>query len=386
MKILVVHNAYQQRGGEDSVVEAEVALLRSRGHAVAMYGRDNHELAAMGRASAALDTLWSRRTVQDISAIFAHDKPDLIHVHNTFPLISPSLYWAAAGARVPVVQTLHNFRLLCPQAMLLRDGKVCEQCVGTTPLAGVVHGCYRGSRAQTAVLAGMLVLHRAIGTWADKVTRFIALNEFCRAKFIEGGLPAHKIVVKPNFVDFEAPPPTTRAGFLFVGRLSPEKGVGVLAKASVQAPGCELTIVGTGPDSATAAGIQGAKILGALPGSEVLNQMCRATALVLPSIWYETFGLVAVEAFACGTPVIASRIGVLETLVNDGVNGLLFEPGNSDDLAAKMRWALANPGRMAEMGRKARAHYEANFTGRDNYAQLLQIYQHAVAGCGATRT
>jgi glycosyltransferase involved in cell wall biosynthesis len=380
MKVLIAHNAYQQRGGEDAVVEAEAALLRSRGHEVLEYRRHNDELAAMGRAQAALGTLWSTRTRAELGAQLRAEQPDVLHVHNTFPLISPSLYWAAADCGVPVVQTLHNFRLLCPQAMLLREGRVCESCVGRLPLAGVVHGCYRGSRAQTGVLAGMLVLHRAMGTWAHKVHRYIALNEFCRAKFIEGGLPAARMAVKANFVDLPTPPPAAaRAGLLFVGRLAPEKGIAVLVQAAAALPVGSLRVAGSGPDQALLAGAPAAQALGALAGAQVIGEMQRAQALVMPSLWYENFPRTLVEAFACGLPVIASRLGAMAELVDDGVTGLLVKPGDTADLALKMQWALDHPERMAAMGRAARGVYEARYTADINHGQLLAIYRDAIA-------
>ena len=379
MRVLIAHNTYQQRGGEDSVVEAEVALLRAHGHEVAVYCRSNGDIAAMPKASAALQTLWSQQTSRELTALIQSFQPDIIHVHNTFPLMSPSLYWAANRARVPVVQTLHNFRLLCPQAMFLRNGKVCEDCLGKLPWRGAVRGCYRGTKAQSTVLAGMVTLHRALGTWQNKVTRYIALNEFCRNKFIEGGLPADRIVVKPNFVDFDAPAAGARAGFLFVGRLSAEKGVDVLVNAARAVSGAEARVAGTGPEAALLAGVPGVQALGALGGDAVRAEMSQAMALVLPSIWYENFPRTLVEAFGCGLPVIASRIGALAELVQDGVTGLLFDPGNAQDLADKMRWAQAHPEQMAVMGRNARALYEAEFTAERNYVQLLNIYNDAIA-------
>lgn len=379
MKVLLAHNAYQQRGGEDAVVEAEAALLRSRGHEVLEYRRHNDELAAMGRAQAALGTLWSTRTRAELGALLRAERPDVLHVHNTFPLISPSLYWAAADCGVPVVQTLHNFRLLCPQAMLLREGRVCESCVGRLPLAGVVHGCYRGSRAQTGVLAGVLVLHRAMGTWAHKVHRYIALNDFCRAKFIEGGVPAARIAVKANFVDLPAPPHGPRAGLLYVGRLAPEKGMAVLVDASRELPAGSVRVAGAGPDGALLQGLAALVPLGALPGAQVVGEMQGALALVMPSLWYENFPRTLVEAFACGLPVIASRLGAMAELVDDGVTGLLVMPGDAADLALKMQWALDHPERMAAMGRAARGVYEARYTADINHGQLLAIYRDAIA-------
>ena len=214
MRILFVHNAYQHRGGEDSVVEAEIALLQSHGHAVETYFRSNEDVAGMSSLALARHTLWSPRTPHDLADLIRRFQPDVIHVHNTFPLISPSLYWAAERARVPVVQTLHNFRLMCLNALFLREGKVCEDCMGHLPWRGVARACYRESRAASAALAGMLTLHRGLGTYRNKVARYIALNEFCRGKFIEGGLPAERVVVKPNFVDFAAPQSAPRAGLL----------------------------------------------------------------------------------------------------------------------------------------------------------------------------
>ena len=378
-RVLLVHNAYRQRGGEDMVVEAEAALLRQRGHAVEMYSRHNNDLGDMPRARAAIDTLWSRRTTSDLARLFASFRPDVMHVHNTFPLISPSAYWAAEAASTPVVQTLHNFRLSCPQAMYLRDARVCEDCAGRLPLPAVVHACYRGSRAQTAVMVGMLGLHRALGTWRNKVTRYIALNEFCRAKFIAGGLPERRIVVKPNFVDFEAPPAASRNGALFAGRLSPEKGVRTLAAAQVLAPAMPIRVAGTGPEEAFLRGVPGVELLGQLTAAEVRRRMCAAAVLVLPSICYENFPRTLVEAFGCGLPVIASRIGALAELVENGVTGLLFAPGDAADLAEKLRWANANPEQLAAMGRNARKHYEANYTAARNYQLLMDIYDDVLA-------
>ncbi len=379
MRILFVHNTYQHRGGEDSVVEAEIALLRAHGHAVETWFRSNDEVAGMSSLALARHTLWSPRTPHDLADRVRRFQPDVIHAHNTFPLISPSLYWAAAQAGVPVVQTLHNFRLMCLNALFLREGKVCEDCMGQLPWRGVARACYRGSHAASAALAGMLTLHRGLGTYRSKVARYIALNAFCRGKFIEGGLPADRVAVKPNFVDFDAPEPASRAGLLFVGRLSVEKGVATLAKAMAQLSDVTLRVAGDGPEAGLLDGVTGVARLGSLPGEAVRQEMGRAAALVVPSICYENFPRTIVEAFACGTPVIASRIGALAELVRDGETGLLFEPGNPRDLADKMAWALAHPERMAEMGCSARAQYEAEFSAKVNYRRLMEIYDAVLA-------
>ncbi|MHB1176427.1 MAG: glycosyltransferase [Sulfuriferula sp.] len=378
LRILLAHNAYQQRGGEDAVVEDELALLRSRGHVVETYFRHNDEIKQASRIKTAVQTAWSFKTRDDVAARIMDFKPDLIHVHNTFPLISPAIYWVADRLAVPVVQTLHNFRLLCPQAMFLREGRVCEDCLGSVPWRGVVRGCYRGSKVQSAVLSSMVTVHRAMGTWRNKVTRYIALNDFCRRKFIEGGLPAERFVIKPNFVDFAAPVEGPRDGFLFVGRLSAEKGVDVLVAAAGHLINAPVRVAGSGPEETLLEGVAGIHALGAVSGEAVRGEMNRAMVLILPSIWYENFPRTLVEAFGCGLPVIASRIGALADLVEDGVTGLLFEPGNAQDLAVKMRWAQQHPQQMAQMGRNARTLYETEFTAERNYQQLIAIYHDAI--------
>ncbi len=385
-RVLVVHNAYRHAGGEDSVVADETALLARKGHEVVELRRDNADIDGEGRWSLAAQTLWSRRTEREVLELLRRCRPAVVHVHNTLPLVSPSLYWACAQAGVPVVQTLHNFRLACPQAMFLREGRVCEDCMGGTPWPALRHACYRDSRAQTAVVVGMLVLHRALGTYRDKVSRYIALNEFCRAKFIQAGLPAHRIVVKPNFADIARDPaPAARAGFLFVGRLAPEKGVDVLAEAWAACPGLALRVAGTGPHAAPLEGRAGVEMLGALTQAQVQGEMRGALALVLPSIWYENFPRTLVEAFGAGLPVIASRLGAMAELVEPGVTGLLFDPGNARELGELLRWAAAHPARMADMGVRARARFEALYAPDINYTRLVDIYRAAIADPAANR-
>lgn len=378
-KILVVHNNYQQRGGEDTVVEAECALLQGHGISVDYFGKHNDDIRQISRLRLAVNTVWSTSSRKEFETLLVRSAPDVIHVHNTFPLISPAIYWVADRLGIPIVQTLHNFRLFCPQAMFLRKGDVCEKCIGKIPWRGVVHGCYRDSQIQSAVLAGMVTFHRAVHTWDRKVTRYIALNDFCRNKFIEGGLPAERLVVKPNFVDFPEPEARQRAGFLFVGRLSREKGIDVLVNATRSLRGACVRVAGTGPEDHLLSGVAGLSHLGGLSGEGVRGEMAGAAALILPSIWYENFPRTLVEAFGCGLPVIASRIGALAELIEDGVTGLLFEPGDPLDLAKKMRWAIDHPEELGRMGRSARKHYEENFTAERNYEQLMTIYRDAIS-------
>jgi glycosyltransferase involved in cell wall biosynthesis len=381
MKILIAHNTYQYRGGEDTVVDAESALLRGHGHAVELYSRSNEELQTMSRPQAAIATVWSHRSAAELDRLCEAFRPDLIHVHNTFPLISPSLYWAAARRKIPLVQTLHNFRLLCPQAMLFREGTVCEDCIGKVPWRAMTRKCYRGSALQSAVAVGMLAAHRALGTYRHHVDCYIVLNAFCRDKFIEGGLPPERLRIKPNFVQpFPPPRQSRRRGGLFVGRLSHEKGIHVLIDVAAMLNGAMLRVIGTGPLEGVVREAFERDYLGFMDPERVHAHMGSAEFLVVPSIGVETFGLVVVEAFACGTPVIASRLGGLGNLVRDGVTGLLVEPGNARDLAAKIAWAHAHPEQMLAMGRAAREEYEANFTPERNYQMLMRIYEDAIVG------
>lgn len=378
-RVLVVHNSYRWRGGEDVVAEAEISLLRENGHEVQTYSRHNNAIESMPRVAVAQETLWSLRTMDDLGRCVNTFNPDLIHVHNTFPLVSPSLFWAAARKGLPVVQTLHNFRLLCPQAMFLRNNQVCEDCLGTSPWRGVVRKCYRDSTAQSAVLVSMLTLHRALGTYRHKVTRYIALNRFCRDKFVDGGLPRERISIKPNFVDSPVLIDTPRAGGLFVGRLSQEKGTDVLLGALERLPGKIIDVIGEGPERERMQMHARLRSLGVKARSEIMEHMQRASYLVVPSIWYETFGLVLVEAFACGLPVIATRLGAMQELIDDGRTGLLFDPGSSVDLARKMTWAERHPEEMRRMGRNAREEYLEKYTPQRNYEQLMAIYRQALS-------
>jgi len=381
MKILIAHNAYQMRGGEDEVVDAEISLLRSYGHQVVAYRRHNDELQRLGKVSAGLATFWSRQSGREIRQACEDFSPDVVHVHNTFPLISPSLYWAADFCRVPVVQTLHNFRLLCPQATFLRQGRICEDCLGKSLWRAVERRCYRNSHAETAALAGMLSFHRTLGTFQNKVARYIALNEFCRDKFIQGGLPADRIRIKPNFSlsGQTTSPPVARAGGLYVGRLSAEKGVDVLIEAARMLTQANLQLIGGGPLEATVKAAFGERYLGFQPLADIFQRMNSALFLVLPSVCYESSPRTITEAFSCGLPVIASRLGALPEIVEDGVTGLLFSPGDSADLAARITWANTHPERMLAMGKAARRQYEAQYTPEANYRVLLDIYHEAIA-------
>ncbi|MGB3637292.1 MAG: glycosyltransferase family 4 protein [Rivularia sp. (in: cyanobacteria)] len=382
MRILAIHNRYQIRGGEDECYEAEVSLLREMGHQVEVYEANNDRVAKLGKLRLAADTVWSKEAYQDVEHRLQKQRPDVVHVQNFFPLISPSVYYAAKSQGVPVVQTLHNYRLLCPNALFFRDGKVCEDCLGQIiPYPGVMHGCYRENKVASAGVATMLSVHRAMNTWTKMVDSYITLTEFARQKFIAGGIPAEKIAVKPNFVRPEPQAGTGNGGYaLFVGRLSVEKGLDTLLAAweHLDNP-IPLKIVGDGPlaDQVVAATkrLPLVEWLGRKPMTQVHDLMGEAKFLIFPSKWYETFGRVAVEAFAKGTPVIAANIGAIAELVDSGRTGLHFRPGDASDLAAKVKWLLANPAKLTQMRENARIEFEDKYTAEKNYQKLRSIYQ-----------
>jgi glycosyltransferase involved in cell wall biosynthesis len=382
MRILSVHSRYQIRGGEEEVFEAEIDLLRQKGHCVDVYEDHNARIDKLNKANLALKTIWSQEAYQAVSNYLTANTYDLIHIHNFFPLISPSIYYAAKANKVPVVQTLHNYRLLCSNGLFFRDGQVCEDCLGKLiPWPGAWHGCYRRNKAASAATVGMLSIHRALGTWNNLVDKYIVLTEFARQKFIQGGLPTEKIVVKPNFV---APDPQIGSGkgdyMLYVGRLSVEKGLDVLLSAWGLLPNkIPLKIVGDGPLSEQV--VEATKKfpqiewLGRKPIREVYDIMGTAIAVIIPSKWYETFGRVATEAFAKGTPVIASNLGAIAELVDSGRLGLCFIPGDAQDLASKVQWLIEHPEELAFMHVEARKEFEAKYTAENNYQQLMYIYQ-----------
>lgn len=375
MKVVVAHNRYQLRGGEDSVVESEVRMLRNRGIEVTEYIRSNDEIKYIGKLKAARNAIWSNETASEFSKVLSEVRPDVVHIHNTFSVISPSLLLACSIANVPVIQTIHNFRLLCPQAMLLRNGKICEECIGGFPWRGVVRGCYRGSSAQTFLNATSTLVGTVIERRGHGVRRYIALNEFCKNKLIQGGVAREKIIIKPNFVEDPGVRSESRRGLLFAGRLSEEKGVNVLAEAVRACNGIDVRVIGDGPERAVLQDCGGVELLGSMDSSRVVHWMSRSVALLLPSIWYENFPRVLVEAFASGTPVIGSRIGALADLIEDGTTGLLFDPNSHEDLAKKMRWAATNPNEMIRMGRRARREYVEKYSEERNFELLHAIYK-----------
>ena len=394
MKVAVVHNTYQQTGGEDVAVAAETALLESRGHKVVRYIRSNHEIAAMSRPEQLFmvkNLIHSDKSKKELHALLRAEKPDVVHVHNTFMMISPSIYEACNDAGIPVIQTLHNYRLLCPGWSLSRNGEVCEECLDRGLWRGVMHGCYRDSKLMTAAVALMLQVHRSRGTWRESVDGYVALTNFARTKFIQGGLPGSAVHVKPNFLaDDPGERKSIGQNVLYIGRLSVEKGVAVLLDAWRKlGPAKRLTIIGDGPlresleAKTSRSRLAHVTFAGWKTRAEIFTAIRDASFVVLPSLSYEGFPMTLVEAFSCGTPVICSDRGGLPEIVNHGATGLLFKAGDADDLASKMGWAWSHPEALTAMGRAARQEFENNYTADANYEQLLQIYEKSSARAAA---
>ncbi|MCZ6605096.1 MAG: glycosyltransferase family 4 protein [Alphaproteobacteria bacterium] len=383
MRVLQLHNLYREPGGEDKVVADEARALAKHGHEVRLWSVDNKDLSG---AWSTLKTAWqapySRAARDQVAGEIAAFAPDIVHVHNFFPLLTPSVYDACRDRSVAVVQTLHNYRTICAGALLMRDGAPCEDCIGASPYQGALHGCYRNSRVASLAVSRMIAIHLKRGTWHTHVDRFIAFTDFAKAKFVAGGLPADKIAVKPNFVDAPASAAQSGSGnaALYVGRLSAEKGIATLLAAwrDLDVP---LRLAGDGPlrDWARDTAPLSVTLLGHLSPEALAQERHAAAFCVMPTEWYEPFGLVTVEAFASSRPVIASRRGANTELVEDGVTGLHFTPGDSHDLADKVRWASAHPEDMRRMGENARRVYEEKYTPDIGIEKLIAVYEAAIA-------
>jgi glycosyltransferase involved in cell wall biosynthesis len=389
MKILLVHNTYQFPGGEDVVYQRERDLLVAHGDEVVEYLRSNKEIeeySLVQHLKLAPGVVWSSESRREFSELLRRTKPDLVHVHNTFMVISPSIYGACREQGVPVVQTLHNYRLLCPAATFFRDGKPCHDCTGHLGYS-VLHACYRGSRARTATVATMLAWHRAAGTYSTLVDRYIALTKFSRDNFLAAGFDPGKMTVKPNFVPAD---PGERRGdgsyAAFVGRIESEKGLRTLLSAWRQLPrAVPLRLAGTGPlveELRSAAVSMGPHVqyLGQLRPEQIMDLLKGARFLVFPTELYENFPLTLAEAYACGLPVVGSDTGATKEIVRHDSTGLLFRRGDASDLAAKVTFAWNNPDQMKRMGKQARKEYEDKYTAERNYHLLKAVYNSVLPG------
>lgn len=388
MRILMIHNYFQQWGGEDQSTEQELELLRSRGEEVEFYYRHNDEIKNFSKPRLAglfFETTWSPRSYNEVTEVIKRFKPDVIHCQNFFTLVSPAIFYAAARSKVPIIQTLRDFRILCPIGWFIRDGQICEECMTHSLWRGIKYGCYRGSSAQTASIALMIKTHRILNTWNKRVNGFIALTEFSRNKFIEGGVPPEKIVVRPNFMStdpgVQAQP---REYALFVGRMSAEKGIKTLLEAWRQIPDLPLKVVGGGEEEQWAKdfiaqhNLTNVELVGFQKSEQVIEYQRRAKLLIMPSMWYETFGRVILEGYAVGTPALVSNLGAMAELVDEHKTGLRFTPGDADDLARKVRYAVEHPEQLQDWGHNARRKLEEQYSAESAYTRLMSIYQQVI--------
>jgi glycosyltransferase involved in cell wall biosynthesis len=387
LHVLIVHSEYQYRGGEEQAVANDRALLEARGHSVDLYVRRHENVPGIRGAGLALRAFWSARTYLEVRRLIRSRRPDVVHAHNIFPLISASVYSAAHAEGIPVVQTLHNYRLVCPASTLLRDGKLCELCVGHVPWYAVRYRCYRSSRAQSLALAAILTVHRVLGTWDHGVDAYIALTNFGREIFARGGLPSERIFIRHNAVA-----ETTRGVYagprsaVYIGRLSPEKGLRVLLEAWRALPEIPLEIIGEGPlrdeirEAIGSSDLAHVRLVGALPHDEALARVAGAGMLVFPSLWYEGLPFAIVEALASGVPVIASRLGAQAEVVRDGVSGLLVTPGDARALADAVRRLATTDGLAERLADGARREFMERFSPDASYRDLLNVYERVTRG------
>ena len=386
MRVLLVHNRYQQRGGEDAVVDAEAALLRGHGIEVERLDADNDAIhGPLAKIRTSLHQFAGapdlhRRIGETLTGL----NPDVVHVHNWFPTISASIFRQVKSVGIPVVHTVHNYRLLCVGATLFRDGHACEDCIGATfRTPGIRHKCYRGSALGSAAATAGMLAHWAAGTWHQSVDRFIALTDFSRHKLIEGGLPPGKIAVKPNFVHPGPEPGPGDGGYLlYAGRLTEEKGLRVLLECWRNGPDLPpLWIAGDGPLAAeiqcAAETLPNVRCLGMKSSDEVLSLMKRAKAVLCPSLWYEGMPRVVIESLAVGTPVIASAIGGYAEMIVDGQSGALFASGDAGALLTRIR-ALEEQHAWSRARTAARLRFLAEYTGEKNLSRLLNVYRTAM--------
>jgi glycosyltransferase involved in cell wall biosynthesis len=394
MRVLLLHNRYQIPGGEDTVVNQEAAFLRDAGQTVDLLEVSNNAIDSITQKfKTALLVPYSPPARKLVAERIRQFQPDIVHVHNFFPALTPSVYDACRGARVPVVQTLHNYRLMCANALLFRQGKVCTECLGHSfPLPAIRHGCYRDSRIGSAAVAAMIGVHRMRNTWTRRVTRFIALTEFARDLFTaEMGIPQNQIVVKPNATADPGLGDGSGGYALYIGRLSEEKGIETLLDAARHGSGLgiPLKIAGSGPLQPLVEDAQfpgKLEYLGQQNPAEVRLLMQRARVLLIPSLWYEGLPMVVPEAFGTGLPIVASRIGALQTLIEDEGNGLLVEPGNAAALAEAVRRITAEASFENDLRRQARRTYEALYRPDANLRLLLDIYEQARQAGAASET
>lgn len=384
MKVLQVHNFYQQPGGEETVLQGEAAVLRQNGHTVIQYTCSNHEIEHKGLASkvsTGLQTIWSRKHLAAITDVLEKQKPDVCHVHNTFPLISPSVFHACDRAKIPVVFTVHNYRLICANGLFLRNDQPCEDCLKTNMWTGVKHKCYRDSGLATATLAAAMETHHFLDTWNKKVDVIVALTPFQKEKLVAKGIHPDKIVVKPNMVNHAAKASSgTGNGLLFIGRLDHVKGADLLLKIADRFPDLTINVLGQGPLSKTLSAVANIHCFGHLSQERVMQKIKECRAVILPTRFYEGMPMTIIEAFACGKPVITTNHGAMPSMVTHGETGWLFSFNDFESLADRVKQAIDPLLNLEQIGENCLAQFDSKYSPAVGYQNLIKTYNLAIHG------
>ena len=385
MKVLILHNTYQQRGGEDTVFESELELLKKNDVEVDTLLYDNHEIkSAKDKLLTGLFSFYNPKGKAKLLNKINQFQPDIIHVHNFFPLASPSIFYAAKECKVPIVMTLHNYRLICPSAYLYFDGRIYEDNIHKNfPIAPILKGVYRDSKIQTASLVLMTGIHKVLKTWGKHIDRYITLTNFAKNKFLDSSLGAkpNQFVVKPNFVPDIGIGQDERKDFLFIGRLSEEKGISTLLEAFSKTDS-KLKILGDGPLKEEVLKAEKAhpniEYIGFKPRTEVVEMLKSVKALVFSSVWYEGMPMVILEALSVGTPVIAPNLGGPAEMIEDKKNGLIYETGNAQLLSEKISILENDDNLRQSLSANARQNYEEKYTEDINFKILKGIYEDVI--------
>lgn len=387
VKILIIHNHYVYPGGEDEVVKAEKNMLEKFGHEVLLYEASNSQIngrTLLGKLSFIFkEVCWSRKSYDAIIELIRKERPDIAHFHNTFLSITPSAYDACYDSGIPIVQTLHNYRFLCPIGVFYREGRLCEECLRKGRVAAVLNKCWRNSYVHSLILVRILRHMKRKKVFSKMINSYIALSPFSRKKFVDSGFDKKKIFIKPNFVDFDSRPIQANGKYgLFIGALRDYKGIKTLLKAWKNLEtNFPLKVLGTGPlenELKVYARKEKVEFLGTKPLSEIFLLIKASLFLVAPSECYETFSRVTMEAFACGVPVIAANHGALKDLVEHGKTGLLFKRADSSDLTEKINLLIQDPSLAKALGGNARKVYQDKYTELKNYDRLMEIYSKTI--------
>jgi len=381
LKILQAHNYYQQAGGEDTVVAQEKELLEKNGHQVSTFYKQNDDienLTKFKKLRMVKDSTWSKNTYKEVDRLLKNKKIDVCHVHNTLPLITPSIYYACKKNKVPVVQTLHNYRLICTNGLLMRDGQICEDCLGRSAYGAIAKKCYRNSAIQTYVVARMLQKNKHMGTWTNQVDAYLCLTEMAKQKFIDHGLPENKLKVKPNFFSIEPKAKNKKEHYLlYAGRVTQNKGLELIKKLANDIS-IKIKIAGDGEMVEEFRNIPTIELLGRKTHEETIDLALNAQAVLFPTTLYEGMPMTIIEAFALKTPIIATEIGASKSMIRNKETGLLFPLNSYPDFYNCVNFCLENPLKVNEIVKQAYQEYVDKYTPESNYKLLLSAYQDVI--------